>query len=158
MTTRTIDTLLEIIGDTDYATHRRVEAAEAILGFESPADAVARAREYLMSVFENREEAIGDRMDALKISQKFGSKKIAPQTVHITRREETDRREAWRTFEIWDRKRRLIAATNKLPPANYADDLLSDEYLPPPGAEWPPTTVERDPASGFRVIYNKERR
>jgi hypothetical protein len=87
MTTRTIDTLLEIMADTDMATRRRIEAAEAILGFEAPAEAASRAREYLMSVFENREETIGDRMDALKISQKFGAKKIAPQTVHLTRRE-----------------------------------------------------------------------
>ena len=82
------------------ATRRRIEAAEAVLGYEAPTDAVGRAREYLMSIFENREEEIGNRMDALKLSRKFEAKRIAPQTVHLTRREETDRREAWREYEI----------------------------------------------------------
>src|SRR5215468_2908725 len=88
MKTRTIETLLEIMADTDMATRRRIEAAEAILGFESPTDVVHRARDFLISVFENREEAIGDRMDALQISRKFEAKRIMPQSVHLTRREE----------------------------------------------------------------------
>jgi hypothetical protein len=62
MTTRTIDTLAEIMTDAEIVTRRRIEAAEAILGFEASADAVSRAREYLMSIFENREETISDRM------------------------------------------------------------------------------------------------
>jgi hypothetical protein len=36
MTTRTIDALLEIMADTDMGTRRRIEAAEAILGYEAP--------------------------------------------------------------------------------------------------------------------------
>ena len=79
MNTRTIDTLLEIMADADMATRRRIEAAEAILGYEAPADAVSRAKDFLISVFENREETIGDRMDALQISRKFEAKKIAPK-------------------------------------------------------------------------------
>jgi hypothetical protein len=34
--TRTIDALLEIIADPNMVTRRRIEAAEAILGFEAP--------------------------------------------------------------------------------------------------------------------------
>jgi hypothetical protein len=49
-----------------------------------------------MSVFENREEEIGNRMDALKLSRKFEAKRIAPQTVHVTRREEVDRKDVAR--------------------------------------------------------------
>jgi hypothetical protein len=85
--------------DPDYSTRRRIEAAEALLGFEAPADAVMRAREYLQSVFENREEKIDDRMEAAQITRKLEAKKIAPQTVHISRREETDRKEAWRNYD-----------------------------------------------------------
>ena len=139
MNTRTIDTLLEIVADTDMATRRRVEAAEAILGFEAPADVVHRARDYLMSVFENREEAIGDRMDALQISRKFEAKRIMPQTVHHTRREETDRKEAWREYEISQLKLRIILATHDHPPKGWDADLRSPDYLPPPGDSWPPT-------------------
>jgi len=139
MTTRTIDTLLEIMTDAEIVTRRRIEAAEAILGFEAPADAVSRAREFLASVFENREEAIGNRMDALQISQKFGAKKIAPQTVHLTRREEADRKEAWREYELWHLKCKIVMATMDHPPKGWDDDLRSPDYLPPPGDAWPPT-------------------
>jgi hypothetical protein len=101
MNTRTIDMLLEIMADTDMSTRRRIEAAEAVLGFEAPPDAASRARDYLAQVFEDKEnESIADRMDALQISRKFEAKKIMPQTVHHTRREGADRREAWREYEI----------------------------------------------------------
>ena len=143
MNTRTIDTLLEIMADPDLFTRRRVEAAEAILGFESPADAVARAREFLARVFEDGEQEIGDRMDALQISRKFEAKKIAPQTVHMTRRDEMDRKEAWREYEIRRRKMDLIKATHQIPPKGWADDLRSPDYLPPPGDHWPPGSGER---------------
>jgi hypothetical protein len=151
MNTRAIEILLEIMADTEMSTRRRIEAAEALLGFEAPADAVSRARDYLMSVVEDREEEIGNRMDALRISRKCEAKRIAPQTVHLTRREEVDRKEAWRNYEMWKRRRELIMATMEIPPSNYADDLMSPDYLPPPEG-WPPTTIVRDPASGFRIV------
>jgi hypothetical protein len=139
MTTRTIDTLLKIMSDPEMSTRRRIEAAEALLGYEAPADAVSRAREYLGEVFEDREQSIDLRMDALKISQKFGAKKIAPQTVHLTRREEADRKEAWREYEIFQRQMKLVLATLDHPPKGWDDDLRSPDYLPPPGDAWPPT-------------------
>ena len=157
MNTRAIDILLEIMMDPDYSTRRRIEAAEALLGFEAPAEAVNHAREYLASVFENREgEKIDDRMEAAQITRKLEAKKIAPRTVHLTRREEVDRKEAWRNFEIWQRRRKLVLATRAPPPPNYAADLLSPDYLPPPDG-WPPTLIERDPASGFRIVHNRDK-
>ena len=155
MNTRTIDTLLEIMADTEMATHRRIEAAEAILGFEAPAEAVLRARDYLMSVFEDREEEIGNRMDALKLSRKFEAKKIAPQTVHHTRREEVDRKEAWREYEIWHLKRKIIMATLDHPPKGWDDDLRSPDYLPPPGDAWPPTGRTAD--GRLILVHDKDR-
>jgi hypothetical protein len=98
------------------ATRRRIEAAEAVLGYEAPTDAVSRACEYLMSIFDNREEEIGNRMDALKLSRKFEAKKISPQTVHLTRREEVDRKEAWRAYEITQLQQKIILATLGHPP------------------------------------------
>src|SRR5215471_19998547 len=95
MKTRATDILLEMMGDPEMSTRRRIEAAEALLGFEAPVDVINHAREYLASVFENREgEKIEDRMEAAQITRKFEAKKIAPQTVHVTRREEADRKEA----------------------------------------------------------------
>ena len=139
MNTRTIEALLEIMADTGMTTLRRIEAAEAILGFEARADAVSRARDYLMSVFEDGEQNIDLRMDALKISQKFGAKKIAPQTVHLTRREEADRKEAWRAYEITQLQQKIVLATLDHPPKGWDSHLLSPDYLPPPGDEWPPS-------------------
>ena len=155
MNTRTIGTLLEIMADTGMTTLRRIEAAEAILGFEAPADAVSRAREYLMSIFENREETIGDRMDALKLSRKFEAKKISPQTVHLTRREEVDRKEAWREYEISKLQREIVLATLDHPPKGWDDHLRSPDYLPPPGEEWPPTGRGPD---GKLILFPKKER
>lgn len=92
-----------------------------------------------MSVFENREEEIGNRMDALKLSRKFEAKRIAPQTVHVTRREEVDRKEAWREYEISQLQMKIVLATMDHPPKGWDDDLRSPDYLPPPGDSWPPT-------------------
>jgi hypothetical protein len=139
MSTRTIDILLEIMADPVMDTHRRIEAAEALLGFEAPADAVNRARDYLMSVFENREEDIAERMEALKLSRKCEAKKIAPQTVHLTRREEVDRKEAWREYEISQLKLEIVLATMDIPPKGWDSVLRRPDYLPPPGDEWPPS-------------------
>src|SRR6516225_4290500 len=156
MTTRTIEILLEIMADTEMSTRRRIEAAEALLGFEAPADAVSKARDYLMSVFENREEEIGHRMDALKLSRKCEAKKIAPQTVHVTRREEKDRREAWREYEINQLQAEIVLATLDHPPKGWDSVLRSPDYLPPPGDEWPPTG--RTPDGRLILFPDKNKR
>jgi hypothetical protein len=156
MNTRAVEILLEIMMEPNYHTRRRIEAAEGLLGFEAPADAVNYAREYLASVFENREgEKIDDRMNALEITRKCEAKKIAPQTVHMTRRDEADRREAWREYEIRRRKMDLIKATHQIPPRGYADDLRSPDYLPPPGNSWPPGSEER--LGRLKLVYDKDR-
>jgi hypothetical protein len=153
MNTRTVETLLEIMADTEMSTRRRIEAAEAILGYEAPADAVSRSREYLMSIFEDREEAIDNRMDALKLSRKFEAKKIAPQTVHVTRREEKDRKEAWREYELNQLQAEIIMATLDHPPKGWDSVLRSPDYLPPPGEEWPPTGRGPD---GKLILFPKK--
>jgi hypothetical protein len=110
---------------------------------------VGRAREYLATVFEDKDnENIADRMDALEITRKFEAKKIAPQTVHTTRRDEADRKEAWRDFEIRQLRMRIIKATQALPPKGWADALRSPDYLPPPGSDWPPE---------LKLVYDKDR-
>jgi hypothetical protein len=77
-------------------------------------------------------------MDALQISRKAEAAKITPQTVHMTRRDEADRREAWRTYEILQLRAKIVMATHELPPPGWDDDLRSPDYLPPPGLDWPP--------------------
>src|SRR6516225_1967131 len=115
----------------------------------------ARAREYLATVFEDRENVdIADRMEAAQITRKFEAKKIAPQTVHMTRRDEADRREAWREYEIRRRKMDLVKATRQQPPPGWADDLRSPDYLPPPGNDWPPG---REQSGRLRLVYDREK-
>jgi hypothetical protein len=60
--TRTIDVLLDIMGNTDIGTRLRIDVAEQLLGFEAPDDVVIRARDFLMEVFDNKEESLTDRM------------------------------------------------------------------------------------------------
>jgi len=134
-TTRAIETLLQILRDDGVATRRRIEACEGLLGYEAPPDAVIQARDYLVRVFEDQEEILDDRMDALKLARKFESPKIALPTVH-TKRQETDRREGWRNYEIAARELKIILATKDTPPEGWADDLYSDDYVPP-AEGWP---------------------
>ena len=107
-----------------------------------------------MSVFENREEEIGNRMDALKLSRKCEAKKIAPQTVHVTRREEKDRKEAWREYEINQLQREIVLATLDHPPKGWDAQLRSSDYLPPPEG-WPPS--DRGPDGKLILFRPKER-
>ena len=109
----------------------------------------------MMSIFENREETIGDRMGALKLSRKFEAKRIAPQTVHLTRREEADRKEAWREYELWHLKCKIVMATMDHPPPGWDSALRSPDYLPPLGDEWPPT--DRGPDGKLILFRPKER-
>jgi len=71
-----------------------------------------------MSVFEDREG--GDRQSNGRGEDFAQNRGEAPQTVHLTRRQEVDRKEAWRNYEMWKRRRELIMATMEIPPPNYA--------------------------------------
>jgi hypothetical protein len=49
-----------------------------------------------------------------------------------------DRREAWRTYEVWDFKCRLMKALKGQPlPPDWDSLFTSADYLPPPEG-WPP--------------------
>jgi hypothetical protein len=139
--TRAIETLLEIMNNDELTTRRRIEAAEHLLGFEAPADTVTQAREYLVSVFEDRDAEINDRMDALKIARRSEAPKVTPRVVRFDppARSERDRREAWRHYEISKLKMKIYRATGTTPlgGSGWADHLQSDDYVAPPGDEWP---------------------
>jgi hypothetical protein len=155
---RTIDALLVIMDDADIVTRRRIEAAEQLLDFEAPDDAVIRAREYLVSVFEDHDEELADRMNAIKASRKVEAAKVSPKVVHLNRRTPTDRKEAWRTYELsqlrtkimWHTyelsqlRTKIILATHDVPPKGWDDVLTSPDYLPPEGDAWPPWWNEKD--------------
>ena len=129
--TRAIEALLQILQDDGIATRRRIEACEGLLTYEAPPEAVIQAHDYLVRVFEDQEEILHDRMDALKLAHKFESPKLALPTIH-TKQQEGDRREAWRNYEIKQREWKIILATRDVPPKGWADDLYSDDYVRKP--------------------------
>jgi hypothetical protein len=98
--------------DTNIFRRKRIEACEGLLGYEAPHDVVELAKEFLASVFEDDEADVSDRLEATALTRKFEARKVMPQTVHITRREEVDRKEAWRAYEIRRRKMDLVIATH----------------------------------------------
>src|SRR5262245_54139469 len=101
-TTRAIETLLHILHDAEVGTRQRIEACEGLLAYEAPLQAVIEARDFLVRVFEDGDaQTLPDRMDALKLARKFEAPKISLPT--ISKRQETDRREAWRAYEIAER-------------------------------------------------------
>ena len=126
------------MNDADIVTRRRIEAAEQLLDFEAPDDAVVRAREYLVSVFENGDEELADRMDAIKASHKVEAAKVSPKVVHLKHRTPVERKEAWREYELSQLRTKIILATRDIPPKGWDDVLTSPDYLPPEGDEWPP--------------------
>lgn len=134
--TRAINALLEIMSNELASVRRRIEAAEGLLSYEAPPEVVERAKAFLESVFEDSEEqSVQDRLDAVKLARKFEAAKVAPRTIH-TKREEMDRREAWRRYEIAQRHWKLSLAIMDTPPKGWADDLYADSYEAPDG--WPP--------------------
>jgi hypothetical protein len=134
--TPAIETLLEIMTDTDISTRLRIEACEGLLAYEAPSEVVVEARDYLVAVFKDQEEVLHDRMDALKLARKFEAAKVMPRTIHAVQETEADRREAWRSYEIAARELKIILAIKDTPPPGWADDLYSDDYVPPPEG-WP---------------------
>jgi hypothetical protein len=132
-----IDALREIMHDDSdtMPTRRRVEAAEHLLEYECPGEVVAECKEFLTSVFEDSELLVDIRLDALKLARKFEAAKVTSRTVR-TARSDVDRTEAWRRYEIAQRKWKLVRAIHDVPPPGWADDLYSADYEAPDG--WPP--------------------
>src|SRR5262249_45288559 len=122
--------------DAEVGTRQRIEACEGLLAYEAPLEAVIEARDYLVAGFEDGDaQTLPDRMDALKLARKFESPKIALPTIH-TKKQETDRREAWHKFEIAERELKIVVATKDVPPPGWDDDLRADSYTPP-AEGWP---------------------
>jgi hypothetical protein len=136
--TRAIDALRKIMLDPDAASpRRRVEAAEHLLDYECPEEVRVECKEFLTSIFEDSEQHVDIRLDALKLMRKFEAAKITPRSVRTNARgSERDRREAWRNYEIDQRHWKLSLAIMDTPPKGWADDLYSDDYVAPDG--WPP--------------------
>jgi hypothetical protein len=101
---------------------RRIEAAEHLLDYECPEEVRVECKEFLTSNFDDDEQQVDIRLDALKLARKFEAAKVTPRTIHTTQRE-GDRREAWRRYEISQRHWKLSLAIHDTPPKGWADDF-----------------------------------
>ena len=131
--TRAIVALLEIMSDADAPLRRRIEATEGLLAYEAPQEAVDLAKTFLTSVFEDAEQRVDDRLDALRLMRKAEARKITVPTV--TAENARVNRELWRDLEMGFRRVAMIkAGVWEDHPKDWADDLLSEDYVPPPGS------------------------
>jgi hypothetical protein len=131
--TRAIIALLEIMSDADAPLRRRIEATEGLLAYEAPKEAVHQAQAFLISVFGDPEQRVEDRLDALKLMRKAEARKITAPTV--TAENARANRELWRQLEIGMRRGAMMkAGVWGDHPKDWADDLLSDNYVAPPGS------------------------
>lgn len=130
--TRAIVALLEIMSNEDALLRRRIEAAEAVLGYEAPKEIVERTKVFLTAVFEDSEHVcVEDRLEALRLMRKAEAPRIAQQTIRAANSDKD--RELWRDLEIAARRMKLYKAGlwGQVTP-DWADDLLRDDYIPPP--------------------------
>ena len=131
--TRAIVALLEIMSDADAPLRRRIEATEGLLAYEAPQEAVDQAKIFLTSVFEDSEQRVEDRLDALKLMRKAEARKITAPTV--TADDARANRELWREIEMGLRRAAMFkAGLWESAPKDWADDLLREDYVPPPGS------------------------
>jgi hypothetical protein len=129
--TPAITALLEIMSRHDVPIRRRIEAAEGLLAFEAPADAIDQAKAFLTAVFGDLEHHVDDRLQALKLMRKAESPKVKKLTV--SSRDENKERELARQLAMGRRRAALLTAGLWPPPpdSGWADDLLSPDYNPP---------------------------
>jgi hypothetical protein len=121
----------------------RIRSAERLLNTPK---AGFHAKEFLISIFEDRNQHSDLRLYAIQVLRNY---EIGTRPHHLTTEQKAERTEAWRWYEIWDLKRAIVQFTGQMPPFGFASVLLNHDYLPPPGSDWPPVTVQR---SWFSVI------
>ena len=74
----TIAPLFSIMLDGEEYMAQRLEAAERILAFESPPDAVEATKAFLREVYKNRTSSSRDKLTAIELIRKAEDKKTAP--------------------------------------------------------------------------------
>jgi hypothetical protein len=128
--TRAIAALLEIMSDAEAPLRRRIEATAGLLAYEAPPEAVEQAKAFLTSVFEDAEQRVDDRLDAIKLMRKAeGARKITAPTV--TPEDARKNRELWREIEIGMRRVAMMKAGLWPPEEGWCNDLMGDDYVAP---------------------------
>jgi hypothetical protein len=123
-TTRAIKASIEIMSDEAAPTRRRIEACEGLLAYEAPREVMDLAKEFLISIFENPDEHVDDRLDALKLMRKAEAPRIRQRTTAVPADERAERGRQ-REREIAHRRLAMMDAGLWPPPKDWADDLLA---------------------------------
>ena len=110
------------MSDEAAPTRRRIEACEGLLAYEAPREVMDLAKEFLVSIFENPNEHVDDRLDALKLMRKAEAPRIRQRTA-VPADERADR-ERQREREIARRRLAMMDAGLWPPPKDWADDLV----------------------------------
>ena len=129
--TASIEALRDIIlDDENNSLHSRMAAAEQLLLFEAPADAAELAKGFLTDVFEDDDNHVSKRLEALKIIRRAEARKVTQPTSTTS---EGERREAWRSRLRWERQWKIVKAGIRPLPKGWAADLESPDFVPPDG-------------------------
>jgi hypothetical protein len=128
-TTRAIAALIDIMSDPEAPLRRRIEATSGLLDYEATAEAVETAKVFLTSVFEDRQQHVDDRLDALKLMRRAEAAKIVRRPI---REVAEDRIEHCRLIETLRRKGALIKAGVWPLPEGWDADLVGADYVPAP--------------------------
>jgi len=136
-----LSSLVRIVGDSAITARQRLRAAAAVLGYKVQDAAVTEfVRRFLESVCADADIAIDYRIEAGALLRRHEAPRVMSESVRPTYREnegsEVSRIEAWRNYEIKQREYQIILATKDTPPEGWADDLYSDDYVPP-AEGWP---------------------
>ena len=159
-----IKALREIIFDPYVSVRRKIEAAESLLTFESPAEAREEAKNFLTTIFEDGEARVDLRLDALKIMRKAEARKVTqPPTVSIggggffnnPEMRSRMRRMAQRKA-AYERRKKLEAAGLWPAPPGWDADIFSDDWVEPPNdLGLPPNAGLADRIGAARKEYLK---
>jgi hypothetical protein len=105
----TIAPLFTIMLDEEEYMTQRLEAAERILGFESPPDAVEATKAFLREVYKNRTSSSRDKLKAIELIRKAEDKKTAPPQIAnpmegLAERIGAARKEYLKTLPKWNER------------------------------------------------------
>jgi hypothetical protein len=125
--TESLAALREIFLDPEVSPRNRIEAAEAVLSYESPPELVAEAKAFLTKLFEDPDTPMPIRLEALKVTRKTEARKVTQPASNDDRAG----RELGRDLLIARRRLKLWNAGLWPAPPGWADDLLSSDFIPP---------------------------
>src|SRR5262249_1817550 len=116
-------------------------AAAAVLGYKVKDAAVTEfVRRFLESLCADADIATDYRIEAGGLLSRHEAPRVVSEggspTYRANEGNEASRIEEWRNYEIKQREYQIILATKDTPPPGWADDLYSDDYVPP-AEGWP---------------------